>query len=119
MNYVILVNEGPYTHQASDSAYNFAHHALAKGHTIRRVFFYYDGVLNGTKYSSPQSDDRHIVRRWSQLAETHAVDLAVCVAAGLRRGISEDVLAPGFRITGLGELIEACIDGGRTLVFGD
>ena len=53
------------------------------------------------------------------LAEQHGLDLAVCVAAGLRRGITEAVMAPGFRITGLGQLIEACIDADRTLVFGD
>ena len=119
MDYVIMVNEGPYNHQAADSAYHFAKHALDKGHTIRRVFFYYDGVLNATKFSTPQSDDRNIVKRWAKLAETHAVDLAVCVAAGLRRGITDDTLADGFRITGLGEFIEACIDAGRTVVFGD
>lgn len=119
MDFTLLVNEGPYNHQASDSAYQFAKHALAKGHNVRRIFFYYDGVLNGTKYSSPQTDDRNIVKRWSQLAESNTVDLAVCVAAGLRRGITDDVLAPNFRITGLGELVEACIDAERTVVFGD
>lgn len=119
MDYVIMVNEGPYNHQAADSAYHFASKALDMGHTVRRVFFYYDGVLNGNRFSSPQADDRHIVQRWGTLAATHAVDLAVCVAAGLRRGVTEESLADGFRITGLGEFIEACIDAERTVVFGD
>lgn len=119
MDYVILINEGPFNHQSSDSAYHFTKSVLGKGHGVRRVFFYYDGVHNGNKYSAPQTDDRNIVKRWSQLGEEHAVDLAVCVAAGLRRGITDDVLAPAFRITGLGELIEACIDADRTVVFGD
>ena len=92
---------------------------LAKGHEVLRVFFYYDGVLNGNKYSAPQSDDRNVVRRWSQLAQANNIDLTVCVAAGLRRGIVEDMLAPGFRISGLGQLVEACIDANRTVVFGD
>lgn len=118
MDYVIMVNEGPYNHQAADSAYQFVKHALEKGHTIQRVF-YYDGVLNATKFSAPQSDDRHIVKRWAKLAESHAVDLSVCVAAGLRRGITEEVVADGFRITGLGEFIGACIDADRAVVFGD
>jgi len=48
-----------------------------------------------------------------------ALVLAVCVAAGLRRGLKDEVLAPGFRITGLGQLVEAGIDADRTLVFGD
>ena len=53
MKFGIVVNEGPYTHQASDSAYQFAKAALAKGHEITRVFFYHDGVNNGTRLTVP------------------------------------------------------------------
>jgi len=115
----ILVNEGPYTHQASDSAYLFTKAALEKGHEIYRVFFYHDGVNNATKYTEPPQDDRHIVNRWSKLAEQYEVDLVVCVAAALRRGIKDELLAPGFRISGLGQLVEAGIQGDRLVVFGD
>ena len=34
-----------------------------------------------------------------QAQEEHGVDLVVCVAAALRRGIKDEVLAPGFRIS--------------------
>jgi tRNA 2-thiouridine synthesizing protein D len=115
----ILVNEGPYTHQASDSAYLFTKAALGKGHEIFRVFFYNDGVNNSTKYTEPPQDDRHIVNRWSKLAADHGIDLVVCVAAALRRGIKDEHLAPGFRISGLGQLVEAGIQGERLVVFGD
>ena len=115
----ILVNEGPYTHQASDSAYLFTKAALEKGHEIFRVFFYNDGVNNSTKYTEPPQDDRHIVNRWSKLAADHGIDLVVCVAAALRRGIKDEHLAPGFRISGLGQLVEAGIQGDRLVVFGD
>jgi tRNA 2-thiouridine synthesizing protein D len=40
MKFGILVNEGPYQHQASDTAYLFAKAAIAKGHEVFRVFFY-------------------------------------------------------------------------------
>ncbi len=43
----------------------------------------------------------------------------MCVAAGLRRGIKDEVLAENFRISGLGQLVEAGIQGDRTVVFGD
>ena len=119
MKFAILVNEGPFNHQASDSAYQFTKAALGMGHEVVRVFFYYDGVHNGNKLSEPQSDDRNIVKRWSKLAEEHTLDLSVCVAAGLRRGIKDDNLAPGFRITGLGQLVEAGIDSDRLVAFGD
>jgi tRNA 2-thiouridine synthesizing protein D len=46
MKFGIVVNEGPYQHQASDSAYLFCKAAIAKGHEVWRVFFYHDGVNN-------------------------------------------------------------------------
>ena len=49
MKFGLMVNEGPYTHQASDTAYKFATAALEKGHRIHRVFFYHDGVNNATR----------------------------------------------------------------------
>ncbi len=119
MKFGILVNEGPFTHQASDSAYQFAKAAIGKGHEVIRVFFYHDGVNNANKLSEPQSDDRNLVKLWSELAEQHNVDLVVCVAAALRRGIKDEILAPGFRISGLGQLIEAGIIGDRLVTFGD
>lgn len=119
MKFAILVNEGPYTHQASDSAYQFAAAAIAKGHTVMRVFFYHDGVNNATRLTEPPQDDRHIVNRWSALAADHQVDLVVCVAAALRRGIKNEVLAPGFRISGLGQLVDAGIKADRLVTFGD
>ncbi|MBM3555424.1 MAG: sulfurtransferase complex subunit TusD [Alphaproteobacteria bacterium] len=119
MKFALLVNEGPFTHQASDSAYRFAKAALDKGHQVMRVFFYYDGVNNANKLSSPQADDRNLVKLWSELATKNKIDLVVCVAAGLRRGIKPDVLAEGFRISGLGQLIEAGIAADRLVTFGD
>ncbi len=115
----ILINEGPFTHQSSDSAYRFAVAALAKGHEIYRVFFYNDGVNNANRLSEPQSDDRNLVALWSALAKEHDVDLVVCVAAALRRGIKDEILEEGFRISGLGQLVEAGIQADRLVVFGD
>jgi tRNA 2-thiouridine synthesizing protein D len=125
----ILVNEGPFTHQASDTAYRFAEAALAKGHEVWRVFFYHDGVNNSNKLSEPQSDDRNLVKLWSELGREHDLDLVlgrehdldlvVCVAAALRRGIKDELLAAGFRISGLGQLVEAGIQAERLVVFGD
>ena len=85
----LLVNEGPYQHQAADTAFQFAKAAIEKGHDVFRVFFYHDGVNNGTRLTTPPQDDRHIQRRWTELAEAHGVDLVVCVAAAQRRGICD------------------------------
>ena len=123
----IVVNEGPYQHQAADSAYNFAKAALALGHEVFRIFFYHDGVNNGTRLTTPPQDDRHIVNRWCDLAKDNSIDLVVCVAAAQRRGIVDadeakrngkdaNNLADGFRISGLGQLIEAGIKSDRKFV---
>ena len=119
MKFGLMINEGPYNHQSSDTAYQFAKAVLAKGHEIHRVFFYNDGVNNGTKLTEPPQDDRHVVNRWSKLAAEHGIDLVACVAAGLRRGLVDENLAPGFRISGLGQLVESGIQADRLVVFGD
>ena len=119
MKFGILINEGPFTHQASDSAYRFTEAALARGHEIYRVFFYNDGVYNGNRLSESPTDDRNLVSLWSKLGLEHNIDLVVCVAAALRRGIKDEVLAEGFRISGIGQLIEAGMQADRLVVFGD
>ncbi len=72
MNFGLLINEGPYNHQAADTAYQFARAALAKGHRVRRVFFYNDGVNNATRLTEPPQDDRHIVNRCRSWPRTTA-----------------------------------------------
>ncbi len=130
MKFGIVINEGPYQHQSSDTAYNFTKAALSAGHEIVRVFYYHDGVNNGTSLATPPQDDRNIVRRWSELSKEHDLDLVVCVAAAQRRGIVDadeakrngkeaQNLAEGFRISGLGQLIEAGIQADRLMIFGD
>lgn len=129
MKISIQVNEGPYQHQASDTAYHFTKAALAKGHEIFRVFFYHDGVNNATRLTVPPQDDRNIVKQWSELATENDLDLVVCIAAAQRRGIMDageaerqgldaNNIAEGFRISGLGQLIEAGIESDRLVVFG-
>ena len=130
MKFGIVVNEGPYTHQASDSAYQFTKAALEKGHEITRVFFYHDGVNNATRLTIPPQDDRNVQKNWTELGEKHGLDLVVCIAAAQRRGILDaneakrqgkdaDNIAPAFRISGLGQLIDAGINADRMLTFCD
>lgn len=130
MKFGIVVNAGPYQHQASDTAYHFTAAALRKGHEVLRIFFYHDGVHNGTRLATPPQDERNVTRRWSELAAEHDLDLVICVAAAQRRGIVDavekkrhgkdaDNIAPGFRISGLGQLIETSIMADRLVMFGD
>lgn len=130
MKFGIVVSEGPYTHQASDSAYHFAKAAIEGGHEVPRVFFYHDGVNVGTRLSIPPQDERNIQQNWWALAAEHGVDLVICIAAAQRRGMLDENearrqgkdannIAEGFRISGLGQLIEMGIQTDRLMTFGD
>jgi tRNA 2-thiouridine synthesizing protein D len=130
MKISIQVSEGPYNHEASVTAINYVKAAVEAGHEIFRVFFYHDGVNNGTKLATPPQDDINIQKTWSELAAAHNIDLVVCVAAAQRRGIVDEGemerngkdamnIMDGFRISGLGQLIEAGIESDRLVVFGD
>ena len=133
MKFAIQVNEGPYQHQASDTAFQFAKAAIENGHEIMRVFFYHDGVNNASRFTLPPQDDRHVVNNWASLNIKDAdgePELVVCIAAALRRGMLDESeaaknsiegnnLHPAFRISGLGQLIEAGIQSDRLVVFGD
>ena len=118
MKFAILVNAGPFSSQAADTALAFAMAVVASEHDLVRVFFYLDGVHNANRLAAPATDERNVVRAWSSLAKDHGVDLVVCIAAGLRRGVREANLAPGFRISGLGQLVEAGMLADRLVTFG-
>ncbi|SDJ25423.1 sulfurtransferase complex subunit TusD [Aliiruegeria lutimaris] len=130
MKFGVVVSEGPYTHQAADTAYHFVKAALDKGHEVPRVFFYHDGVNVSTRLSVPPQDERHIQKNWTELAKKKGLDLVVCIAAAQRRGLLDaneaqrqgkdaDNIAEGFRISGLGQLIEMGIQTDRMVMFGD
>jgi DNA-binding transcriptional ArsR family regulator len=48
MKFGVMVLEGPYQHQAADSAYYFVRAALARGHQIVGIFLFADGVATPT-----------------------------------------------------------------------
>ena len=130
MKYAILVYGSPFSREASDTAYHFSRAAIDRGHQIYRVFFYHDGVYNANGLAAPPRDETDIVSRWSSLAEDHQVDLVICVASALRRGILNATeaaryekpgasLAPGFNLSGLGQLIDAGLNADRLVTFGN
>ena len=126
MKFCLLVSAAPYTHQASDSAYNFAVAALQKGHHILRVFFYHDGVNHGRCFVSPPNNERHIGKLWSTLATQHDFELTLCIAAAQRRGISHasdakaqnPSITAGYDLLGLGQFVETTIEADRIITFG-
>ncbi len=129
MRYALLVLEAPGSHAASHTALRFARAALARGHRIQRVFFYSDGVHNGSALAVVPQDEPELGTEWRQFALTHGVELVVCIAAALRRGLLDETerdryersaanLDPAFVLSGLGQLAEATLDAERIVTFG-
>jgi tRNA 2-thiouridine synthesizing protein D len=130
MIFSLAVYSAPYSSQASYSAYRFAVALLSQGHHLHRIFFYQDGVHNATNLAAPPQDEFNLQQSWQALAKNHNLDLIVCIAAGLRRGIldSDEAnrydkpshnIAEEFTISGLGQLIEAAVMSDRLISFGN
>jgi tRNA 2-thiouridine synthesizing protein D len=128
LTYTLLVNGSVYGTQSARNAYLFAKAVIEKGHTLKSVFFYQDGVQNGSALTAPANDEFDLVKAWQQLAEQHQVRLETCVAAALRRGVvsqseAEQHQLPGanlaapFEQTGLGSLAEALLSQDRVVQF--
>ena len=128
MRFAITVHGGPYTNQSSHSALNFAKAVLHEGHDLYRVFFYHDGVYNGSEIMAPPQNEIDLYGEWRQLALNHELDLVVCIASALRRGVinpteaeryekSAANLGKPFTISGLGQLIDAALSADRLVTF--
>ncbi len=129
MIFSLLVQESPVGRESSQAAYRFALECIAAGHSVFRVFFFRDGVHHGAALSIAQGPEGDLPRSWQELASAHQVDLVVCVSSALRRGIVDEKeasrqglsganLRAGFEISGMGQLVEACIRSDRVLSFG-
>lgn len=129
MKFAIQINSSPYHSNAGLTAYQFIRAALVEQHEIMRVFFYHEGVYHAFKYATPPDDEINWVKRWSELAHDYHIDLVVCISAAQRRGLlhsdeaqrqakQDNDVADGFRIAGLGQLVEAISLADRFIVFG-
>ncbi|MEQ1622964.1 MAG: sulfurtransferase complex subunit TusD [Methylococcales bacterium] len=129
MKFAIQVNTSPYYSNAGQSAYKFITTALKTGHEVFRVFFYHEGIYHAFGHATPPDDEINFVQQWGDLAKNYHIDLVVCISAAQRRGLlcSDEAvrlgkvdidLADGFRISGLGQLVEATLLADRFIVFG-
>ena len=129
MIFSLAIHASP-SSQANDSAYRFASAVTAsRDHQLHRVFFYHDAVYTASLLNCPPQDEIDHTRRWQNLSIAYQVDLVVCIAAALRRGIIDDSeadrygkstsnLADHFSLSGLGQLVEATVNSDRLITFG-
>lgn len=119
----------PYSKQASQSAYLFAKSAVDKGHIIKRVFFSNDAAHTSSSLTIPPQDESNIHVQWTKLAADHQIDLVICIAAALRRGLLDKAEADRYgkqhynvnnpyTLSGLGQLVEAAVESDRLITFG-
>ena len=129
MIFSLLVLGAPASNQSASTAFRFASAAIDSGHTIYRVFFYHDGVHCANELIIPPQDEEKLTANWSRLAADHAIDLVVCIASALKRGVLDEAeahrynkssssIANGFVISGLGQLVDATGASDRVITFG-
>jgi tRNA 2-thiouridine synthesizing protein D len=129
MRFSILVLSPPHAAQGGDSAWHFARAVLDGGHELYRVFFYQEGSLQGNALAVPAQDEVDRVGRWASLADEHGVDLVLCIASAVRRGVLDTGEAdrheksatsahPAFELSGLGQLVDAHMNSDRLVTFG-
>lgn len=128
MRFALMVTGPAYGSQQASSAYQFACAVLESGHELGSVFFYQEGVSNANALTSPASDEFDLVRAWQRLSEERNVALHICVAAALRRGVTDEEqarqhnlsaanLQPGFLLSGLGAFAESALTCDRMVQF--
>jgi tRNA 2-thiouridine synthesizing protein D len=129
MNISILCLGSPFDTQAAYSAYRYTEAALSEAHKVERVFFYQQGIHNGSTLATPPQDEFNLYEAWQDLQQEYKLDLVICIAAAARRGIIDSSeakrhnkdaanLASGFVLSGLGQLIEAMASTDRFITFG-
>ncbi len=115
MNYALIVLSS-----TSDTALEFAQALQKRGHQLKRVFFYKDGVL-AAHIKSEQA------KKWQALNQHINTELICCVASANRRSIydqqtakkTQDVtLHPAFSIGGLGLYADTLINCDKVIHFG-
>ncbi len=129
MRIAIVVRSGPASSQSSRSALRFTQAVLDAGHDVHRVFFHGDGTYNANTLSVVPQDEEDLSASWAALGREHDLDLVICVASALKRGMLDASEAdryerpaasvrPEFVISGLGQLADAALDADRMVTFG-
>ncbi|MFB9884904.1 sulfurtransferase complex subunit TusD [Balneatrix alpica] len=129
LSYTLVVTAAPGDNQANHSALAFARALLAKGHQLKRVFFYGAAIHTGNSLQSLPQDEASLLQGWQQLQQQAGTELILCIAAAQRRGVLDSAesqrfghqqhnIATGFELAGLGQLVDAALETDRLLTFG-
>lgn len=124
MKFAIQIHGSPYGSGSGDSAYQFIRAALNQGYEMVCVFFYHEAAYQALKHQPPD-DEIKPAARWLELARQGGFVLDVCISAAQRRGVAagnnpaSTLPDTGFRLSGLGLWVDACLKADRVLIFRD
>jgi tRNA 2-thiouridine synthesizing protein D len=129
VKFTIVIYSAPCSSQAATSAWQFCNALLEGGHSIYRLFFYHDGVHNNSQLSVPPQDEINLPLQWDKLIRQHQIDAVSCVSSALKRGVLNATeakrheknchnLSDATELSGLGQLIDACMVSDRVVCFG-
>lgn len=117
MRISILIQSDPFSTANGELALRFAQSVVESEHELYRVFFYKEAVSMASRHARAQQDEIQFTELWTDLARKSKAELIVCIAAGQKRGLVQEVLAEEFEIAGLGQMIDAMIKSDRTVTF--
>ena len=129
MKFSIVVQSSPFSGQSPATALRFAKSLLEQGHELFRVFFYSEATLTASELISPPQDEVNLNKEWADFAKQHKLDVVVCIAAAVKRGVldaneakryekSAANIDPAYELSGLGQLAEAIVVSDRVITFG-
>ncbi|OUR72280.1 sulfurtransferase TusD [Marinomonas sp. 42_23_T18] len=129
MLYALFVHGSPFQSKACHSALTFAKAIIkSQEHQLKGVFFYQDAVLIGNGFSQNPRDEFDLQNAWQTLSKEHNIELSLCIAAAVRRGIISEQesqryelksanLAAEFKLEGLGTLVSLMNDCDKVISF--
>jgi tRNA 2-thiouridine synthesizing protein D len=127
MKYTLTIHGAPYASQSAQHGIAFAEALLSQAHTIERIFFFHEGVLQALSTPVAPQGEEDLLQKWQALS-AQGVELAVCIASGIKRGVlseeeraryekTSNSLAEPFTLVGLGQLISAINEADRYIEF--
>lgn len=128
MNYCLHITSAPHINAGANTGLLFARALLETQHQLSRVFFSGNGVHNANALSISPQDEQNIPQVWQDLARQHGIELQVCISSAFKHGIINESearrydkpqynLLEGFELSGLGQLVEACMLYDRVIRF--
>ena len=115
---LVIVNDSPLRSHSSLTALRFCRAATRKGHVVRQVFFYLDGVYQQLAVSARETGEPDLLDQWQEFAEKAATELVVCAAASHRRVPPGQKSSPAFRQGSLIEMLDLTTRVDRLISFG-